>query len=76
MILLPTIKIDYSNTLMRIVLRFTEDMEWFGKQTKELGRKNKFDRNSGEKVKGKKEQFDLCFYCTLISYPLVITQSN
>lgn len=39
---------------MRMVLRFSEDMEWFGKQTKELGQKNKFDRNSGEKFKGKK----------------------
>lgn len=76
MILLPTIKIDYSNTLTRMVLRFSEDMEWFGKQTKELGRKTNLTGIVGKSLRGKKEQFDLCFYCTLISYPLVITRSS
>lgn len=43
-------------------------MKWLGKQSKELGKKTNLTETVG------KEQLDLCFYCTLISYSTVITR--
>ena len=41
-------KIDNSNILTKMVLRFTENMEWFGKQTKQIGRKTNLTEAVGK----------------------------